>query len=98
MFYEELNLKDQGVSKTQIEETRQLLNIFMSSNQEDQALHQCILEIVNLICRVFISFIHFFKEKETNIFFWRRTCISLSFFTCICQSCQCPPKQNNCLG
>ena len=31
MFYEELNLKDEGVSKTQIDETRQLLNIFMSS-------------------------------------------------------------------
>lgn len=47
MFFDELNLKDKGVSKTGIDETRQLLNIFMSSIQEDQALHQCILEVVH---------------------------------------------------
>ena len=60
MFFDELNLKDKGVSKTGIDETRQLLNIFMSSIQEDQALHQCILEVVHWFCTVLISFIHFF--------------------------------------
>ena len=60
MFFEELNLRDKGVFKTGIDETRQLLNIFMSSIQEDQALHQCILEVVHLFCSVLISFIHLF--------------------------------------
>ena len=44
MFYKDLNLKKHS-SKTSLEESRVLLNHFLSSIQEDQALHQCFLEV-----------------------------------------------------
>ena len=62
IFYKDLNLK-KHTSRNNLEECRVLLNHFLSSIQEDQALHQCFLEVWMALHEKAL-FIWFLGEKE----------------------------------